>query len=49
MTHRPRTAATAALFGFVVATLGGCSAGNPVAPSLPVGTSGVGTTMEAAN
>ena len=48
MTHRPRTAATAALFGFVVATPGGCSAGNTVAPPLPAGTSGVGTTMEVA-
>ena len=48
MSHRSRVAATAALLGFVVASVSGCSAGNPVAPSLSPAASEVGTTMEVA-
>ena len=48
MAHRSRIAATAALLGFVVASSSGCSAGNPVAPSLADPASEVGPTMEVA-
>jgi hypothetical protein len=48
MSHRSRVAATAALIGFVVASVSGCSAGNPVAPSLSPVASEVGSTMEVA-
>jgi len=45
---RSHKAAAGAVFGLVVACLGGCAAGNPVAPMAAVETGSIGTTYEVA-